>query len=95
MVKRWVKFDAEGRLNSYADEGYHCGDGEVLASIPEDFDPAKLYDYVYKDGTVIYDPLPPADGDMAPTMDERVTELEAQNHMLLECVLEMSALVYA
>lgn len=95
MAKRWVKFDTEGRLNSYADEGYHCGDGEVLASIPKDFDPAKLHDYVYKDGVVIYDPIPAVEPDDTPTEGERIAALEAQNSMLLECVLEMSALVYA
>lgn len=95
MVKRWVKYNADGRLNSYADEGYHCGDGEVLADIPEDFDPANLYDYVYKDGVVIYDPIPAVEPDDTPTEEERIAALEAQNSMLLECVLEMSALVYA
>lgn len=30
-----------------------------------------------------------------PTAEERITELEAQNEMLLQCVLEMSETVYA
>ena len=31
----------------------------------------------------------------APTIEERIAELEAQNEMLLQCVLEMSETVYA
>lgn len=31
----------------------------------------------------------------APSAEERIAELEAQNAMLLECVLEMSEIVYA
>lgn len=31
----------------------------------------------------------------APTAEERIAELEAQNEMLLQCVLEMSETVYA
>lgn len=30
-----------------------------------------------------------------PTMEERVTQLESQNETLLECLLEMSEIVYA
>lgn len=33
--------------------------------------------------------------DPQPTPDERMAALEAQNEMLTECLLEMSALVYA
>lgn len=32
---------------------------------------------------------------IAPTAEERIAELEAQNEMLLQCVLEMSETVYA
>ena len=32
---------------------------------------------------------------IVPTTEERITELEAQNEMLLQCVLEMSETVYA
>lgn len=30
-----------------------------------------------------------------PTADERIAELEAQNEMLLECLLELSEIIYA
>ena len=30
-----------------------------------------------------------------PTLEEQVAELKAQNQMLLECLLEMSEIVYA
>ena len=35
------------------------------------------------------DPVP------VPTAEERLAELEAQNEMLLECILEMSEIIYA
>lgn len=93
-MKRWIKIDAESRLTSYADEGFHCGDGEILAEIPADFESDKIRDYKYANGAVVHDPLP-APEDNNPTMDERVAELEAQNTMLMECLLEMSTIVYA
>lgn len=94
-MKHWIKIDAEGRLTSYADEGFHCGEGEILAEIPADFEPDKIRDYKYVQGAIVHDPLPPGEDINAPTMGERVTELEAQNAMLMECLLEMSTIVYA
>ena len=94
-MKHWIKIDEECRLTSYADEGFHCGEGEILAEIPEGFEPNEIRDYRYVDGRVVHDPLPPAEEDDAPSMEERMAELEAQNTMLMECLLEMSEIVYA
>lgn len=94
-MKHWIKVDTEGRLISYADAGFHCGEGEILAEIPDGFEPDKIMDYKYANGVIVYDPLPAGEDNDVPTMDERMTELEAQNAMLLECLLEMSEIVYA
>ena len=94
-MRRYIKIDATGRLTSYADEGFHCGEGEFLAEIPEDFDRDCLWDYKYVDGAIIHDPLPGEDENDDPTVDDRVAQLEAQNAMLMECLLEMSEIVYA
>lgn len=92
-MKHWIKIDEENRLTSYADEGFHCGEGEILVEIPADFEPNNIRDYKYVNGVIIHDPLPA--GDEPLTVDERVAGLEAQNAMLMECLLEMSTIVYA
>ena len=94
-MKHWIKIDEENRLTSYADDGFHCGEGEILAEIPADFEPEKIRDYKYANGAVVHDPLPPAENSNTPTTEERVAELEAQNAILMECLLEMSMIVYA
>ena len=65
-------------------------------------------DYKIADGTFIagwkigekpdedgYVPEPEEQPDGAPTLRERVMELEAQNQMLTRCLMEMSQIVYA
>ena len=42
-----------------------------------------------------YTPTPEEQPDGAHTLRDRVTELEKQNQMLIQCLLEMSQIVYA
>lgn len=63
-------------------------------SLPE----GKTSDYLYIDGEYVYDPLPASakpGEEEEPTYEERIAALEEENAMLLECVLEMSEIVYA
>lgn len=94
-MKNWIKIDEENRLTSYADEGFHCGEGEILVEIPADFEPNNIRDYKYVNGAIVHDPLPSGEDNDVPTVIERVAELEAQNAMLMECLIEMSTIVYA
>jgi len=48
-----------------------------------------ILDFLYINGEYVYDPYP-----INPEPEERITALEQQNEMLLECILEMSELLY-
>ena len=47
------------------------------------------------DGSVYVEPGEPAPGEPQPTQEERIKTLENQNETLLQCILEMSEIVYA
>lgn len=47
------------------------------------------------DGSVYVEPGEPAPGEPQPTQEERIKALEDQNETLLQCILEMSEIVYA
>lgn len=64
----------------------------IVDTLPD----GNLPDYRYVAGEYIYDPLPVPDPvEPEPTAEERIAALEEENAMLLECVLEMSEIVYA
>lgn len=62
--------------------------------VVDNFPPENYSDYRYIDGEYVFDPLPPEEIPVNP-MEERIQQLEAQNEALLECLLEMSEIVYA
>lgn len=80
--------------------------GEDYAIVPDEMVPGILEtkgfcDIVLnEDGTEVVEftardiPEIPSE-EPGPTAEERISELEAQNEMLLSCVLEMSEIVYA
>ena len=47
------------------------------------------------DGSVYAAPEVPKPGEPQPTQEERIKALETQNETLLQCILEMSEIVYA
>ena len=47
------------------------------------------------DGSVYVEPGEPEPGEPQPTQEERIKALEDQNETLLQCILEMSEIVYA
>lgn len=47
------------------------------------------------DGSVYVEPEVPEPGEPQPTQEERIKTLEDQNETLLQCILEMSEIVYA
>jgi hypothetical protein len=62
---------------------------------PSDFDFSGIANWKIVDGELIYDKLSIPEAPKEPTAEERIAELEAQNQMLMACVLEMSEMVYA
>ena len=47
------------------------------------------------DGSVYVEPEVPEPGEPQPTQEERIKALEDKNETLLQCILEMSEIVYA
>ena len=60
----------------------------------ESFPEGDTYDYRYENNEFVYDPLPVEPEEPYVEPEERITALEQQNEMLLECILEMSELLY-
>lgn len=55
-----------------------------------------IAEYRYVNDTYVHDPKPkPEEPDPQPTQLERIKALENQNETLLQCILEMSEIVYA
>lgn len=68
------------------------GDRPIVDVLPD----GNLYEYRYENGEYIHDPLPAPEEEEKPlTQEERIKTLENQNETLLQCILEMSELVYA
>ena len=81
-----------------------ASNGRVLSATFPEFAPANqpridalpeghLSDYVFQNNNLVYSPLPVTP--QPPSDEERIAALEEQNALLLECLLEMSELVYA
>lgn len=84
-----LKLDENARV-IFATWPKFAKDGDVLVEeIPE----GNIADYRYENGEFVYDPLPETPPEEQ-TMEERVMQLEEQNNMLMECLLEMSEIVY-
>lgn len=64
----------------------------VVEMLPDE----DITEYRYVNDTYVHDPKPkPEDPDPKPTQLERIEALENQNETLLQCILEMSEIVYA
>ena len=86
----YILVDETGRVR--ASSLTDCLVNAVFVEKPEGFNGENLHDWRLEDGVLIYDPEPMQD---APTQEERIAALEAQNAMLTECLLEISMMVYA
>ena len=88
----WVRID-----NGYGDK-YHHAQGNYF---PQPIiDERGICRYKLVDGKPVERTVSEMDADyvepeLTPSTDERVAQLEAQNEVLLECLLEMSEIVYA
>lgn len=90
-----IQLDKTGHITGYAYIG-GFGDDDVNVDHLPDGDPLQ---YRYENGLFIYDPVseqdPEPEQDTSPSVAEQIQELRAQNEMLIECLLEMSELVYS
>lgn len=82
-MKKVYQLDGNGRIRLTADV-IMVGtiDGEVF-DFPDDFDFSHQHEYKIAEGELVYDP---PEADDAPTMDDRVTELEKENAALKEII---------
>lgn len=80
----YIMVDENSRLTAWAAPGFHCGTQEFEAEMPESFEPGKLRDYVYRNGMVMYDPLPDVQPEVGASTEERLAVLEEENRYLKE-----------
>ena len=66
--------------------------GAVEVEMPEGFDDILQHDWRLENGVLVHEP---EEAQVTPTPQERIAALEKQNETLLECLLEMSEIVYA
>ena len=69
----FIKIDDNNRITA-ASYDYHCGDGELEVTIPDEIFIENIHDYLYKDGEFIYEPVPVEIEEIPSKLDE----LEAQ-----------------
>ena len=81
-----------GRVLSVTWPKYAPSNAPKVETLPE----GDTCDYLYVDGEFIYDPLPeePEPEDPMDALQKKVISLQEQNDTLLECLLEMSEVVY-
>ena len=87
-----LNLGAGGRVLSVTWPKYAPSDAPKVETLPE----GDTCDYLYVDGEFVYDPLPeePEPEDPMDTLQKKVISLQEQNDTLLECLLEMSEVVY-
>lgn len=86
LREKWSICDAEGNTLYYIlDDGFQLVEDVTL---PDDYVDGK---YFFENGEFVLD----ENWEPYVSPEERIAELEAQNEMLMNCVLEMSEVVYA
>ena len=87
-----LNLGAGGRVLSVTWPKYAPSDAPKVETLPE----GNTCDYLYRDGEFVYDPLPeePEPEDPMDALQKKVISLQEQNDTLLECLLEMSEVVY-
>lgn len=91
-MKYALNIGSDGRILSATCPEFAPENAPIVDALPE----GDITDYLYVDGEFVHDPLPdPELPDAGPTQEERIAALEAENAMLMECILEMSEIVYA
>lgn len=81
-----LETDASGRVISFCRY-----DNAPAIDLPSGFDESNFADWAMVDGELVYAPVQKEE----PVNDEdRIKALEETNQMLLECIMEMSEIVY-
>ena len=80
------------RILSATFEQYASVSMPLVESLPE----GNISDYLYVNNNYVYDPIPPEPvvPDEIQILEARLGVLQDQNDMLMECIMEMSEIVY-
>ena len=103
ILSAWKVLSSSDNEVAPGDEEFSDSDIEKVADgnyegmpIVEELPEGDISEYRYVDGEFVHDPLPePEQPEAGPTNEERIAALEEENAMLMECLLEMSEIVYA
>ena len=98
-MKYALNLSDDGRVLSVTYELFAKEGMPLVDALPD----GDVTDYRYVDGEFIYDPLPdPEPIEPEQTVEDRIAALEEENaslreqtSMLMDCILEMSEMVYA
>lgn len=98
-MKYALNLSEDNRILSATFSKYAPKDATLVEALPD----GNIADYLYVNGEFVHDPLPvPEQPEPQPTQEERIAALEKDNEtlkeenaMLTECVLELSAIIYA
>lgn len=74
---------------------YYKKDGRYLATIGTVEDMQEIEEREYNTHIAEVERQQAEAPELQPTPEQRISELEAQNQMLTECLIEMSQIVYA
>ena len=88
-MKYAIVMDENKRIRFATLSRFAQRDAVPVDALPE----GDIRNYRYEGGRFVLDPLP--EQESGQTNEERLAALEAQNEMLVQCVLELSELVYA
>ena len=91
-MKYALNLSEDGRILSATYPQYAPQDAVLVDALPE----GNISDYLYINGEFVHDPLPiPEESETGVSQEERIAALEEENAMLLNCLLELSEIVYA
>lgn len=87
-----LHLDENGRVLSATYPEFAPANAPTCEALPE----GDISDYIFNTTTqeFTYDPLPHEDIPETPSVEDQLAELRGQNSMLMECLLEMSEMVY-
>lgn len=93
-----IQTDENGHVIAYDKEHPVVFDPDrdfLFAELPDGITEDNIFDYAYRNGGWILDPTEPTEPEESiDSLKEKIAALQEQNDMLIECVMEMSEIIY-
>lgn len=83
----YIKIDSEGRITA-ASKSFHCGEGEIEVTIPEEIGLESIHEYRYENSEFIYDPKQQEATEQEVSTQELLLEVAADHEYRL-CLMEL------